>query len=210
MIVTLDGQRVDESFRPGCKLQSVVDQIRGRLSSPNRIIVSVAVNGRRLDDDVLTETLERPVESDAQVDLESSEPEELVERAFRGLAESFSQAADGIDHMADGLKSSDPTQAMHDVGDFVTLWQTAYRAIAQCSGLLNRDLTACEFDGQPVIQCISTLVDRLSELRGALEARDMVLLADLVRYELQPLARSWQALLASLAEQVQAPAARPS
>ncbi|MEW6198804.1 MAG: hypothetical protein AB1601_09095 [Planctomycetota bacterium] len=210
MIVTLDGQRVDESFRPGCKLQAVVDQVRSHMSSAKRIIVSVAVNGERLDDDVLTETLERPVESDAQVDLESSEPAELVERAFRGLAESFSQAADGIDPMADGLKSSDPTRAMHDVGDFVTLWQTAYRAIAQCSGLLNRDLTACEFEGQPVIQCIATLVDRLSELRGALEARDMVLLADLVRYELQPLARSWQALLISLAEQVQAPAAQPS
>lgn len=210
MIVTLDGQRVDEAFEPGCKLQSVVDRVRGRASAGNRIIVSVALNGRQLDDDVLSETLEQAVEADAQIDLESTEPDDLVERAFRGLAESFSEAADQTDAMAEALKGHDPVQAMHDVGDFVTLWQTAYRALAQCSGLLNRDLTACEFEGRPVIECISTLVDRLSELRGALEARDMVLLADLVRYELQPLARSWHALLTNLAEQVHAPAAQPS
>jgi hypothetical protein len=49
---------------------------------------------------------------------------------------------------------------------------------------------------------LANLVEKLSELRGALEARDIVLLADLVRYELPALAQAWSAMLSNLAEQI--------
>ena len=91
---------------------------------------------------------------------------------------------------------------MHDVSEFVALWQTCYRALSQCSGLLNRDLTSLQHNGRNVRAYLEDLIGKLSELRSALEAHDTVMLADLVHYEFPALTETWQAVLNDLAEQV--------
>jgi len=79
--------------------------------------------------------------------------------------------------------------------------------VAQCSGLLERDLTVAECAGRPLREHLAELADRLRELRGACEARDVVWLGDLLTYEMPELCQRWQALLGELAGQL---AARPA
>jgi len=209
MIVTLDGQRVNENFAPDATLEEVIDHIRSAPNNKDRLIISVSVNGQRLDDDQLQGRLNRPLEADAQVDLESGDPVTLVTSALRALADNFAEAEERLPDMADRLSAGDPDQAMRDVGDFIELWQITYRALAQSSGLIGRDLTASARSGRGVQESVQELVLKLTELREALEARDMVLLADLVRHELPPLAQSWSALLSELADEVASTASVP-
>ena len=203
MIVTLDGRRVDESFAHDSTLQTLIDQIKaGHLN--DRLVVSVAVDGRRLGDADLDARLELTVANNAQVDLESADSATLVGDVLQGLARHFEQAGAQLPGIADRLNSGDLAAAMRDVAGFITLWQTCYRGLAQCSGLLNEDLTAREHDGRTVQAHLEELIEKLTALRGALESRDVVLLADLVRYELPPLSWAWRALLINLAEQLAA------
>ena len=81
---------------------------------------------------------------------------------------------------------------------------SAYSALAQCSELLRRDLTDLPHDGRKARDFLTEMVGKLTEVRDALEARDLVLQADLVRYELPVLAATWQNLLTGLAEQIEA------
>ncbi len=202
MIVTLDGQRVNETFAPDTTLEDLIDRVRAAPPNKDRLIISVSINGQRLDDDELQNSLGLPLEADAQIDLESGDPVTLVTSALRALADNFAEAEQRLPEIADHLSAGDPDQAMRDVGDFVELWQITYRALAQSSGLLGRDLTASSQAGRGVQESVQELVLKLTELREALEARDMVLLADLVRHELPPMARSWSALLTELADEV--------
>ena len=84
-------------------------------------------------------------------------------------------------------------------------WHTCQQAIAECSGLLGRDLTAVECAGRPVREHLDGLADKLRELRDAFEARDMVLVADLIQFEMPDICQAWQGILNELAQDAAAP-----
>lgn len=203
MIFTVDGQRVNESFAPEDTLQTSIDRVRANYPS-ERLIVSVSIDGERLGEAELAGRLTQPVAAGAQVDLETSCAKTLVSDALRGLALEFDQTGGQLADVANRLSAGNGAPALREVGTFVTLWQTCYRALAQCSGLLGEDLTAYEYEGRAVKEWLADLILKLDELRAALEAHDTVLLADLIRYEMPPLAQTWQAVTASLADQVAA------
>ena len=201
MIVTLDGQRVDEAFGSQCTLQTLLDRVRNdRLG--DRLIVSVAVNGERLDDNQLRSQLEVPFADGAQLDLESGDRLELVGDALRGLANEFGRANDEYGRLPDQFAGGAVNEAVQGIGEFVKLWQTCYRAITQCSALLGDDLTLYTHQDRSVREWLEELVEKLTELRQALDAHDLVLLADLLRYELLPQCETWHKLLEDVATQV--------
>jgi hypothetical protein len=204
MIVTLDGQRLERPVAIGATLQAIVDQVKDGLLK-ERLIVSVSVNGQTLGDADLNARLDRPIDGETQIDLESCDGPTLVGDTLRGLALHFEEARGQLPHIAERLSTGDVAAAISEVGDFTNLWQTCTRAIPQCSGLLNRDLALSECRGRHVKDYLTELVQKLTDLRAALEARDLVLLADLLRYELPALAETWQTLLIGLAEQVSSP-----
>ncbi len=201
MIVTLDGQKIDGPVVSDCTLETLLDQVR-KAYLGERLIVSVAIDGERLDEVALQEQLERPVDEGCQCDLESGNPGELVRDALCGLAQEFQSAGERQADLPERLSSGDVSSAVRDIGQFVQLWQTCHRALGQCSGLLGVDLTEWEHNGRPVRVWLEDLVSKLTELREALEAQDVVLLSDLVRYELLPLCDTWSGVLKDLAGQV--------
>jgi hypothetical protein len=68
--------------------------------------------------------------------------------------------------------------------------------------LVGRNLLQVSIESGTVADCLADLVERLRDLRDALEARDLVLLADLMQYEIPELCKKWKGLLLSLAESV--------
>lgn len=202
MIVTLDGQRLTDPFPTAETLQNLIDRVRDA-HLKDRLVVSVTVDGHVLGDAELNAGLERPVATAAQVDLESGEPATLARAALRGLAAEFAEAGTRLAEIADRLNSEDVPAAIRDVGAVISLWQTCYRALPQCGALLHCDLLNMEYEGRAVKACLRELVDKLTDVRAALEAHDVVILADLVRYELPALAQAWQAILNHLAAQTE-------
>ncbi len=203
MILTLDGRRLDTPFAPTDTLRMLLDRVRAG-SGANRLITAVRVDGRKLCDDDLSAALAAPVADHAQIDLESGDPNILVRDVLRELATEFGASRDRCEPIAEVLATGDLPAGLRSVGELMNLWQTCYRGIADCSDLLGHDLTQFEYNGQPVTAALAELTEKLQAVRQALEARDMVLLTDIVRYELSPLAEQWQALAANLAEQLDA------
>jgi hypothetical protein len=201
MIVTLDHQRLKEAFAAEETLQALIDRVR-ETHLKDRMIVSVAVDGCVLGDAELNSSLSQPV-TGAQVDLESGQPAAVAAAALRGLAGEFGDAGPRLTDIADRLNSGDVAAAIRDVGAFVALWQSCYRVLPQCSALCRQELLDADCGGHPVKARLNELVEKLTEVRAALEAHDTVMLADLVRYELGPLAQTWQGILSYLADEVE-------
>ena len=53
----------------------------------------------------------------------------------------------------------------------------------------------------PVIERVGQLTEQLEQIRGALEAGDLVLLGDILDYEFGDLTRQWEDMLKQLAAQ---------
>jgi len=203
MIVTLDGQRVRRNFAPGTSLQGILDLVRKDFRD-DRLITSVAVNGQPCGEHDLPARLAEPVGEADQVDLESADPRVVSAEAFRGAAQDLAETGRRQVEIADQLNSGRTAEALARIGTLVQTWQTCRALIVQCSGLLGEDLTARQVDGRSLAEHLSALVEQLRELRNALDARDMVLLADLLYYEMPATCDTWHDLLLKLADAVSA------
>lgn len=200
MIVTLDGERLSESFPPSATLQALVDQLRPRLGQ--RLVVSLAVDGRELLDQELSDRLGRSVEGIRQVDLTSADRWQLAADVLREVAGRINDAGQQQSVVAELLRAGNVAEGLDQFGKSLEAWQTCHKAIAQCGGLLGQDLTALDCEGRTVREHLADLAEKLRELRGAFEARDTVLLVDLVQYELPDLCHIWCGVLNDLANQV--------
>jgi hypothetical protein len=203
MIVTMDGQRVDGELAPGMALRDVIDRARTELI-PGRLVVSVAVNGVRLAEDELEIHLAQAVTEGDQIDLESGDPQTLAAEALRGVADEIAAAGRRAPQIADQLDRGESAEGVRQISELVQAWQMCNTAIVQCSGLVGCDLTQGQLDGQSMREGLTELVAKLRELRDALEARDLVLLADLLHYEVPAVCETWHGVLIALAAQVQA------
>lgn len=198
MIVTLDGERLTGPFPPGDTLQTLIDQVR-QTHLGDRLVVSVAVDGRPLLDAELSERLGGMLEQVRQVDLESADRFQLSADALREVAERLSKVGGEQAAVADQLQAGNVPAAVSRFREFLDAWQLCQQAILECSRLLGEDLTTAECEGRPIREHLNGLADRLRELRDAFEARDMVLLADLARYEMPNTYHLWQRILYELA-----------
>jgi hypothetical protein len=208
MIVTLDGERLSGPFPGGGTLQALIDQVRGAHLG-DRLVVSVALDGRPLLEQDLSDRLEGPLDGVEQVDLASADRWQLAADSLREVAQRLGQTGSEYAEVADQLHAGRVSEAVTRFGEFLQVWQTCQRTILDCSGLLGQDLTALECDGRPVREHLNGLAGKLQELRDTFEARDVVLLADVVRYEMPDTCRTWQGILNEMASAIGTPAAGP-
>ncbi len=209
MILTLDGERVDEPVSADETLQAVIDRLQGSRLGEN-LVVSVVCDGKPLVDEELTRRLAQPLGDTRQVDLGSANRYALVATALREIAQQLADAGQHQSRSAENFQEGKIAEAMTGFTTFLDAWQMCQRALLECSNLLGEDLTAIECDGRPVREHLDSLADRLRELRGAFEARDAVLLADMIRYELPETCASWQTILGQLAETIAARVSPPA
>lgn len=201
MLVTVDGQKIDRQFDTGESLQTVIDVTRNDLP-PQRLVVNVRINGEGYSDDALAERLQQPIGPGDQVDLETSDPATLGAEALRTVAEQLKIVGGRQAGVADKLSGANLGEGVQEIGEFVQIWQQIQRVLTQLCGLTGQDLTQLVYEDKPVSQHLDALLERLREIRDALEAHDMVLLADLFHYEAPALCEQWTAILRHMADEL--------
>lgn len=201
MIVTLDGERLTGSLPVSGTLQTLIDGVR-ELRLGDRLVVSVAIDGQELLDQELSNRLDTPLDRVEQVDLASADRWQLAADAFREAAERLGESGQEQTAIADLLHAGNVSEAVKRFGGFLEAWQICQQTIGESSRLLVRDLTAVECDGRAVREHLAGLAEKLRALREAFEARDMVLLADLVQYEMPETYQTWRRILTHLATAV--------
>jgi hypothetical protein len=202
MIVTLDGNKVEKAFEADTTLRAVIDAVRSEQPA-DCMVVGVALDGQTCTEAELSERLELPLQGVGQVDLETGNPKELGAQALRAIAEQVRKVGGQQEAIADKLNEGETSEAIGEIAEFVKAWQFVHQGIVQICQLTETDLTAMDFEGQPVSAYVDELLDRLVEIKGSLEAQDTVLLADLVRYETPGLCATWNDLLENLAQQLE-------
>lgn len=199
MNVTLDGNVLTQTFPTGGTLHELVDSVRQQCVK-GRLIVTVTVDGQPLLDDALTQRLGQPVGDVQQVDLATADPRELCGNVLGEIGGRLEQIGTHLPQIAQVLRSGQLENAAEALRGFLGVWDDCRTAIVQCSGLLQVDLTKFECDGKPVEDAVQALSGTLRELRTAFEARDAVLLADLVQYEAPDLCAQWSGMLKEMSQ----------
>jgi len=199
MRVTLDGEPVAHEAQSGETLSALLAAIASRQASDRRL-VSVRVNGQLLQDEELSRRLAQPVAGDDTIELGSADARGVVADALREAALHLSESQLARDDLVDLLTSGRMSEAAPRLAEALACWQVCQRTLVEASAFLGRDLTSWAHEDRALGERLRGLADKLRELRDAVEARDWVLVTDLVQYEMSDLASAWRGALTSLAD----------
>jgi hypothetical protein len=209
MEIRLDGAAVQTSLDAAATLQEVVDAVRNTLPR-DQLVVSIAFDERTLDEQEIMASLLAPVPPETRVDLATGDKFGLTAAALREVGEKLLTAGDALPGIASQMRAGRVASAMNELGDCLHVWNQCQTAISQSGRLLGVSLMDRDVGGSPVRTHVDELVGKLREIRGAFDAGDMVLLADIFEYEMPGLCAGWQRMLCELADGIERPPVHPS
>lgn len=200
MIVTLDGRRLPLDLAGPATLRTILDSVKAAHLEA-RLVVEVSVNGRPLINDALLECLDQPAADGDQIDLGSAETASLVSAALDEMVEQMDLGGAAHRDVAAALQAGRTSEAVGQFGQLLSIWQNSRTTIVECSQLMEQDWSDREIGGQTLAAHLNELTSRLREVRDAFEARDYVLLGDLLQYEMPDVCATWASIFRRLAEE---------
>jgi len=176
-------------------LSDVLKWVRTLLPA-GHVIVKVEKDGEVLDGATLTQSRRLPLE-DSEVSLTSGIQKDLALTMLGKLAALIEWLAPQHKEVAGELERGSTQHGLDRLGNILSAWQQIQEAYGNLARLLEislKDLPVHEMNGESVL---NEFVRQLSEIQGALEQRDFVLLSDILQYEMDGAVANWMALLES-------------
>ncbi|MEM8738792.1 MAG: hypothetical protein AAGG38_10000 [Planctomycetota bacterium] len=191
MQVMLDDQAVELT---GPSLGALLDAARARLADGGRVVVEVAVDGRKLGDDQITARRDEDVASQ-DVRLVSADPRRLAVETLEQVRGRLTDAEALQQEAADLLQQDQTPGALAKVGESVEAWLQVQQAVLHSTVLLGLDLDALDVDGEPAHALTEQALARLQDVKQHLQAGDTVALADALAYEWPETTAKWHKLI---------------
>ncbi|MEM9418683.1 MAG: hypothetical protein AAGA25_06440 [Planctomycetota bacterium] len=201
MQVILDEQTVELD---GPSLGELLHAARKRLADDSgRVVVEIAIDGRRLDDQQITDRQSEDV-SDLSVAFTSADPKALAVETLEQVRTRLTDAEDDQKEAADLLQRDQKQNALQKVGSSIEAWLQVQQAVLQSTVLLGINLDDLSVDGEPAHALTTQAVERLNDVKEFIQADDTVALADSLEYEWPETTAKWHTLIDELIKAINA------
>ncbi len=195
MRVLLDGNEV-QAREP--TLAGAIDAGRAAAEAAGRAIIEVAVDGQPVVGDRLEQPSSDSIDG-AEVRLTSTDPVSLVTTTLLDAAEALESTRAQHAAIAEGLQAGETGPALEQLSSTLQVWQAAQDVLTRGWMLLGRDPSELKVPANAGADSVEQMVERLAvelrEIKRALGDQDLAAVADVVGYELEPMAEHWVTLL---------------
>lgn len=176
-------------------VSAVADMLRGQ----GRSILSVAVDGTEVSPDNIAERLKgKPLAEAGRLEIGSALTSALVEECLSGLREFLPELPQVCRNLAEVFQGEKPEEGFDPFVELAEIWGHIKTREALVANALEVDLGRLELDGKSVQSLHGELNQFLEEAEQALKDGDIILLADLLEYELAPRAELEVSIVALL------------
>lgn len=169
------------------------------LRSQGRSILSVKVNGEEVSPEALAERLKNtPIANVSRLEIGSEHTSALVEDCLLGLQEFLPELPQVCRNLAEVFQGEKPEEGFDPFVELAEIWGQIKSREALVANALELDMRELEVDGKTVQTVHAELNQFLEEAEQALKDGDIILLADLLEYELAPRAELEVAIVSIL------------
>ena len=203
MEVYIDEKKVDDQFSPDGTLEDAVREIQANVHQTGRMVIGIKCDGRVVDSVDMIETLKKPAPTINRLDVLTGTKEALVTDAMDQAATSLDETESASQRIAELLIEGKTNDAVKDLGDCLRIWQQIHEAIAKSIELLGVDADELMVRDDTLLEAICRPKDVLLQIRDALQAKDHVLLADILQYEFGDVTNTWHAIIARIRQQAE-------
>ena len=157
------------------------------LRSQGRSVLSVKVDGEEVSPENIAQRLKgKPLADVLRLEIGSESTSSLVEECLSGLQEFLPELPQVCRNLAEVFQGEKPDEGFDPFVELAEIWGHIKTREALVANALELDLGDMEVDGKTVQSVHAELNQFLQEAEQALKDGDIILLADLLEYELAP------------------------
>lgn len=203
MEVIVDGDRNAELQVEHDTVGSLLSEIDDSLRRRGRAMLKIAVDGEDIPPDGLMEALgERSLDDIQSIEVESEDLVALAQSSLREMEEVLPELSSVCHSLAEVFHSDSAEEGFEKLVQLAEIWQAVKVRQIDVVSALELDLESLKLDGVSLVECFEETSQYLGKALDALEARDCVLLGDLLEYELAPRAEIEAKIVALLQSQI--------
>jgi len=192
----------DKAYQPAGGRQQTLGQLAQEVAQADptspRLVVNIHCDGQPLPEDRLEEMLAQPIERFDKLELVTQPLGPLVAGTLAETRERFAEADASRTQIAELLNQGRWEPAFQQLQHLFSTWRDVQKAVLMAAQALNVALDDLNAEGRPVAEVFDKFKKLLADLKEAMIARDLVLVADILQYEFEDSVRSWQSLLDQL------------
>lgn len=196
MQLYIDDQKVDDEAAVAGTVEETLRHVQDQLCPPGRMVIGVRVDGEDVSGEAMPATLKKQVPAVERLDVVTSTKERLVTDVMTQASTALTETEASAQHVADMLVEGKSTEATEELGQCLRIWQQVHEAVGKSIVMLELDIEQTAINDEPLSTVIGKPRDVLLQIRDALQARDLVLLADILKYEFADVTDSWHAIIA--------------
>jgi hypothetical protein len=174
-----------------------VGQVLQHVKRGNRLVVNVLIDGEEPDLDLINIVRQKSLRNHT-VFIETAEPRQMALEVLNAVESQFDEADRLKGEAVDLLQKGEPTRALERLGGCFTTWLHAQESVLKTAQLLRVDLDALQIGAESLSEWVATFAEQLRGIKGSLEARDFVLLSDILTYETADTTEKWKASLGAI------------
>jgi len=196
--VFVDDQRVDNTLAADATVEDALRLIQSSVCSADRVVIGLRCDGRDIPADAMLDTLGKPATSFERLDVITGSRAELVADAMAQASTCLLETEGSCRRVAELLTEAKTVEAAEMLGDCLRVWQQVYDAVGKSIEMLQLDPERTTINDESLVDLIGRPKNVLLQIKSALQARDHVLLADILQYEFGEVTKSWHDLIAGL------------
>lgn len=198
MKLTLDGQEMKSGEYDGQTLSELIDGVEKDIS-PERVIISMLLNGEPLERNVERQNAALPVEQLDSLVINTQQVGALALNTLHTLAQYFPQLKDSITSCVAMLQGEYESEGHMELGGLIEGLQmvsSAWQGIARFLEIEGKQPT-------DVMPDMSGFNGILADILRAQQNADIVQISDLLEFELLPIVEKWEEHATSLISEME-------
>ena len=189
MEITLDGKKQFLLQSDPGTIGAALIEINEYLQANGRALQNIIADGRDVPAEEITSAFgQMPVSDVQRLEIVSADLRALVKESIAELAEVVPELPVACQELAQVLAGDAPEQAFAGFNQLLEIWTVLKERQTQVANSLGIELTVLELEGSSLSKHEEELSGVLDTARQAMESSDFAKLADLLPYDLSPLA----------------------
>lgn len=201
MDLFIDDKATDPDFTEGKSLDEALRYVQTDICDGHRFVVRVTCDGQEILADDMEDVLRKPADSFERLELFTSTKGSLVAEAMKEAHASLEQTDRACREAGELLSQGKTAEGIEALGECLAVWQQIHEAVAKSFQLLALKTDSITIQDEPLEVVLGKPRDILTQVKEALESRDMILLADLLIYDLTEVTAQWLAIVNRLRDE---------
>ncbi len=198
MDIYINDSKIDAEIEPSGAVKDLVTALQGRHCPPGQLVIGVRFDGTEVDAGAMEQAMSRPVSELSRLDIFTSSREVLVHDAMAQASATLQDTENACRRVAELIHEGQSKEGIELLGQCLHIWQQINDAVGKSILMLDLDMDEMTIRDEPVAKVIGMPKETLLQVKGALEAQDHVLLADILQYEFAEVTERWHALISML------------